>query len=99
MELREYYALRKVITLETYDNMIHAIGLDNAKPKRGKYEAYRNYYVTNNREEETSVFDIVIREGLVARGGCSDVQVSFHVTQKGFEFIGIKENCKITEID
>ena len=99
MELREYYNIAKVITIGTYDNMTHAIGFDRDKIKRGKYDAWRNRYITNDTQEDTQIFDIAVENGIVERFGYSPTAVGFRVTQKGLDFISIRENCKVTESD
>jgi len=42
------------VTIHQLDLMKHALGLDqpNAKPKRGKYTAYRNYFCSYGKNEE-----------------------------------------------
>lgn len=40
------------LTASQIRKMQHALGMDNKKPKRGKYEAYRNYYNTSSEDSE-----------------------------------------------
>jgi len=99
MDFKEYCKLAKVISLEVYDNMTHAIGFSRDKIRRGKYVAYRNSYITNDRPEETDAFNIAIENGLMAQNGFTDTAVRFEVTTKGLNFIAFRENCKIVEMD
>jgi hypothetical protein len=99
MEIKEYYQLTKVVTLDVYDDMTHAIGLSKDKIKRGKYEAYRNRYIANDRPEETEKYNIAVENGIMKQYGYSDTCVAYKVTQKGLDFIAFREDCKIKEID
>lgn len=77
----------QAFTIEQIDLMKHAIGLDDSKPKRGRYSAYRNYFITVKKEEPW--------ERLVERGYAASQEdyrngqyyVCYSVTRKGMNIL------------
>jgi hypothetical protein len=87
------------MTLEQIKEMRHAIGLDYQNPKRGKYEAYRNYAQYNKPH---SVWEPLVAEGLASvyiDDNSSDKTRPAHwysLTQKGLDFMSAAIGAKIT---
>lgn len=77
--------LKASVTLEQVDNMLHAIGYEDSKI-RGRtkhvYTAWRNYYQTGKHKDDG--WKKLCELGL-ARESRKNV---FHVTEKGFLFLG-----------
>ena len=85
------------ITIAQLELMKHAVGLDqvDAKPKRGKYTAYRNYFCTRgiNADWETLL-------GLgVATSQTVEPNVYYHVSGEGLQFMREVLGFKIVESD
>jgi hypothetical protein len=89
----------RAVTERHIREMQHAIGLDYKRPKRGKYEAYRNYCMCGSPNE--------IWEHLVSIGyaDCKFVENDglippksywYSLTQDGLDFMGAITGCKIT---
>lgn len=82
--------------------MQHCIGLDYKKPRRGKYEAYRNYYALNALSSEwehlvhIGYAELHISENA---GYVPPKQYIYSLTQDGLDFMGVVTGCKITERD
>lgn len=85
------------ITIAQFEEMKHAVGLDqySAKPKRGKYTAYRNYFCTRGKNDKW--------ESLVECGAATfhsaDPNVYYHVSREGLLFMGDVLGFKIVEGD
>ena len=71
------------ISIEQLDNMKHAIGYERSEVKRGKYEAYRNYFTTNGPEES---WEKLCDKGY-AVSGAGAKYVVYHVSDKGLELM------------
>lgn len=90
----------ETITLHQLDLMKHAIGLDQAKPKRGKYTAYRNYYCSSGTNTD---WDTLVSCGLatfrVGDPAIHPSSVFYHVSEAGMRLIGSVLGFKIVEGD
>ena len=73
------------ITVSQLELMKHAIGLDQvkAKPKRGKYTAYRNYFCTRGKDED---WEKLVKCG-VAIYNIHDPNVYYFVSDEGLKFM------------
>lgn len=85
------------ITKPQLELMKHAIGLDqvDAKPKRGKYIAYRNYSCTSGKNEEwESLVKIGVAKSNVGNQEIYPNAVFYHVSEDGLrmmeEILGFK---------
>lgn len=96
MDYKEYNTIKNCITLDDYDTMLHMIGYETHSVKRGKYKAYRNHYVMMDTKQDIEGFAKMESFKLVKVSWASDTQVCMIVTEKGLDFIGLRENCKIT---
>ena len=87
----------ETITVKQLDNMKHALGLDQtkAKPKRGKYTAYRNYFCTYGKNDE---WESLVECGL-ATFHVGDPSVYYHVSEEGLQFMSEILGFKIVEGD
>lgn len=79
------------ITLNQFDLMKHALGIDEyTKPKRGTYKAYRNYFCTCGKDAE---WESLVECG-VATSRIRDPSVFYHVSKDGLllmeEVLGFK---------
>ena len=85
------------ITINQLDLMKHAIGLDQvkAKPKRGKYTAYRNYFCTRGKDAD---WEILVKCG-VATYQTQDLNVYYHVSEEGLHLMESVLGFKIVESD
>jgi len=83
------------ITLRHFDLMKHAVGLDqvNAKPKRGKYTTYRNYFCTHGKDTD---WESLVECG-VATYHNSDPSVYYHVSPGGLQLMERVLGFKIVE--
>lgn len=88
------------VTLKQINNMKHAIGFDRKKVKRGKYQAYRNYYTTSDNNPS---WDELVGLGLAERrpfeNGIGDNPQCYFVAKKGIELLEKLLECKITEVE
>jgi len=73
------------ITLNQFDLMKHAVGLDqvDAKPKRGKYTAYRNYFCTYGKDTE---WEALVECG-AAISKIGDPAVYYWVSEEGMRMM------------
>lgn len=87
----------ETITVKQLNLMKHAIGLDQcgAKPKRGKYTAYRNYFCTYGKNED---WESLVECGL-ATFNVGDPSVYYHVSEEGLRFMESILGFKIVESD
>jgi hypothetical protein len=90
------------ITTEQLNLMKHAIGLDRpkAKPKRGKYTAYRNYYCSYEKNEDWEY--LVGQDLATAHKGDPELypaSIFYHVSEKGIKLMEIVLGFKIVESD
>ena len=78
--------------------MQHSLGMDNKKPKRGKYEAYRNYYNSSNDDPD---LEELVKIGYVTKrnGSGSFSGVWYHVSESGIKYLEGVMKLKITELD
>jgi len=83
------------ITLNQLDLMKHAVGLDQvgAKPKRGTYTAYRNYFCTYGKDED---WESLVGLG-VAISHIGDPSVYYHVSKDGLQMMEGVLGFKIVE--
>lgn len=92
----------KAVTEEHIREMRHCIGLDYNKPRRGKYEAYRNYcfYNTHNWTCDYLVnigfmhLDIQHTPDMIPHD-----QYIYSLTREGMDFLGGIIGAKIEERD
>ena len=90
------------ITINQLDLMKHAIGLDqvNAKPKRGKYIPYRNYYCSYGKNE---YWESLVGYGVATcHMGNPEIYPSsifYHVSDEGMKFMESILGFKIVEGD
>lgn len=79
--------------------MQHCIGLDYEKPKRGKYEAYRNYCYCSVPD---TTWDYLVKIGYAKcyveekKDSVPNKSYTYYLTQDGLDFIGIITGCTIT---
>jgi len=85
------------ITMRQFDLMKHAVGLDQvgAKPKRGKYTAYRNYFCTCGTDIDWKA----LVECGAATCNKSDPSVYYHVSTAGLQLMESILGFKIVEGD
>jgi hypothetical protein len=90
------------ITIRQLNLMKHALGLDQtkAKPKRGKYTAYRNYYCSY---EKNSDWETLAECGLaISRIGDPEIyptSIFYHVSKEGMQLLESILGFKIVEGD
>ena len=88
------------ITVEQIGNMKHAIGFDQRRVKRGKYEAYRNYYTT---PAPHAGWEELVEKGYAEKHpfpqGVGENPMMYRVTQKGIETLGGILGIKIVDTD
>jgi hypothetical protein len=88
------------ITIHQLNLMKHALGLDQtkAKPKRGKYTAYRNYYCSYGKNE---AWESLVECGVaISRAGDPDIyptSVFYHVSKEGMQLMEGILGFKIVE--
>lgn len=88
------------MTVETIKEMRHAIGLDYKAPKRGKYEAYRNYAMYGAPHE---TWEALVADGLaICRVETKSTwlpQASYwySLTRAGLDLMEAMIGVKITE--
>lgn len=76
------------ITIHQFDLMKHALGLDHAKPKRGKCTVYRNYYCSygKNGDWETLV-ECGVATYRVGNPELYPSSIFYHVSEDGLELM------------
>jgi hypothetical protein len=90
------------ITIRQLNLMKHALGLDQtkAKPKRGKYTAYRNYYCSYGKNED---WESLVESGVAtSRTGDPEIyptSVFYHVSNEGMQLLERVLGFKIVEGD
>ncbi|WP_018306313.1 hypothetical protein [Desulfitobacterium hafniense] len=88
------------ITAEQMDNMKHCIGFDPKRVKRGKYEAYRNRFITSGDDLE---WDDLVSRGLAEKKpfkfGCGENPQLYYLSEEGVKFLGDLLGVKITEMN
>ena len=90
------------ITKQQLELMKHAIGLEqaDAKPKRGKYIAYRNYFCTyGNSEEWESLVKLGVAKSNVGNQEIYPNAVFYHVSEDGLRMMEEILGFKIVESD
>ena len=84
--------------MEQIDDMKHCIGYDPKKVKRGKYEAYRNYYTTSG---DHAGWDNIVAAGLADKRafphGIGDNPQCYSLNEQGIKFLSDLLGCKIIE--
>ena len=83
------------VTTEQIRLMKHSIGFEQRRVRRGKYEAFRNYFCAGDEMPE---FEDLIVKGLAVkdiRGG----QTYYFITEKGIDLVAEITGVKITERD
>jgi hypothetical protein len=85
----------ETVTLRQLDLMKHALGLDQvgAKPKRGKYTAYRNYFCTYGNDAD---WEELVKLG-VATFNVREPSVYYHVSTDGITMMEGILGFKIVE--
>lgn len=84
------------LTASQIKKMQHALGMDSKKPKRGKYEAYRNYY--NSSIDNPELEELVQIGYMIKRSGSAHLPgVWYHVSDNGIKYLEDLMNLKITE--
>ena len=95
-----YFKMDHSVTLSQINNMKHAIGFEKDKVtgrKYRKYEAYRNYYATNENCDGFSRLVDLVDKGLMSMRQNGTDGWFFHVTKRGFEFLSDITGVTITE--
>ena len=90
----------KNITIHQLELMKHAIGLDQtkAKPKRGKYTAYRNYFNTSGKNEEwAALVKLGVAKSNVGNQEIYPNSVFYHVSEDGLRMMEENLGFKIVE--
>lgn len=88
-----------IISTKQIENMKHCIGFDRKKVKRGKYEAYRNYYTTpDNDLYWDGLMDMGLAHKRYYSDGVGDNPQCYWLSDKGFEFISRLLEVKISKI-
>lgn len=87
------------LSLVQIELMKHAIGFDSTKIKRGKYEAYRNRYLSNELLNDD--WEYLVKKGLAEKRNTFPHNNStlFFVSDLGLKYLGELFDCTITEID
>lgn len=84
------------INVEQIENMKHTIGFNQIKVKDNKYLAWRNYFITDNDNEE---WDKLVIQGLAVKRdfklGNGPNPQCYSVSKEGFKFLENKLNIKI----
>ena len=83
------------VTLEQIRLIKHTLGFSKDKVKRGKYQAYRNYYCAGGIEEE---FEELVEMELAVKA-IRQEQVYYFITAKGIQLLADFTEVKITEMD
>lgn len=92
----------ETITIKQLSHMKHALGLDQhgAKPKRGKYTAYRNHFCTRGTDDD---WESLVESGLatfnIGDPGIYPSSVFYHVSEEGLQFMSEILGFKIVESD
>lgn len=81
------------ITPQQIELMKHAIGFKQDKVKRGKYIAWRNYFVATNPNDE---WDIIVKNGLAVKR-FKDNQIVYFVSKEGMNLLARMLSIKIVE--
>ncbi len=84
------------VTLEQMNLMKHSIGFEQNKVKRGKYEAYRNYFCAGQKPMDE--FEELIIHGWAVKD-IRQEQTYYFITKTGIEFLEKATGVKITESD
>ncbi len=85
------------VTLNQMRKMKHCIGFSNNKIKGTKYrklECYRNYYATDDKDNE---LEDLVKQGLMNCRhcmGCGNNSTLYYITDEGINFLS-----KITEVE
>jgi hypothetical protein len=83
------------VTTEQIRLMKHTIGFEQSKVKRGKYEAYRNYFCAGKPMPEFE--DLMIK--MLAVSATRQGQIFYFLTSKGIDLVAEITGVKITERD
>ena len=88
------------VTKSQIDNMKHTIGFSNRKvrgTKYRKYEAYRNYYATQEGCEDFNGLVDLCDKGLMISRQDGTTGWLFHLSPEGFRFLSDITGVNITE--
>jgi hypothetical protein len=85
------------LTLEQINDMKHCIGFGRGRVKRGKYEAYRNYYNTGEFTDES--WDELVIQGYAKQYSRFDQFIIYCVTEKGIRLLEEILDVKIVNGD
>ena len=83
------------ITTEQIRLMKHSIGFEQDRVKRGKYEAFRNYFCAGKEMPEFE--DLMIKE--LAVSDTRQGKIFYFLTSKGIDLVAEITGVKITERD
>ncbi|MNJ77717.1 hypothetical protein D3C77_752840 [compost metagenome] len=84
------------MTVDQINGMKHCIGYEISRVKKGKYEAYRNYY--NNGEQKDDGWEELVSKGYAKQYVRFD-QIIYCVTDEGKKLLESILDIKITERD
>jgi hypothetical protein len=84
------------MTNEQINDMKHAIGYDSNQVKRGKYDAYRNFFNTGIDKDES--WELLVENGYAIQSTCFGQNI-YRVTRKGIDFLESILSVKIIEKD
>lgn len=84
------------MTLEQINNMKHCIGYDRKHVKRGKYEAYRNYFNVGDSKDDS--WDELVTEGYARQYERFD-QIIYCVSEKGMKLLESILDIQISKMD
>lgn len=83
------------VTTEQVRLMKHTIGFEQRRVKRGKYEAFRNYFCAGREMPE---FEDLITKGLAVKD-IRQEQTYYFLTDKGINLVAFITGVRITERD
>lgn len=88
------------VNLQQLDLMKHAIGLERAKVKRGKYNAYRNYFSTHDKCSDYAEWEQLVKLELATKREPDKQGVIYYfVSEKGIELLARILEIRIVEGD
>lgn len=82
------------VSIDQIRIMKHAIGYEPRRVKRGKYIAWRNYFV--NGDKQCEQWDELVDLGLAVKYGRMN-QICYYVSDKGIEFLASLLGIRIVE--
>lgn len=82
------------LSLRQINIMKHAIGFNRYSIKKGRYEAYRNRYITNSDKDWDELIEIGFADKRVYD---LEETVMYFVTENGMKYLGMLFECMIIE--